>query len=306
MSGGIKEKQQMDNQTKQTQKSFNEKWTKNSNLALEATISEGSTVFNWILNRNGFANLTEFKAFLSGKKRILDGGCGNGRVTKLLRMHSNPETTEVVGIDFSSHEVAKENLKNESNLKVQFGNLREDLSSLGLFDFIYCQEVLHHTGDARSSFKNLCQILEPNGEIAIYVYKEKAPIREFTDDFIRDKISALSYEDSMKACRQITELSKTLTELEVSFDSPAVDVLDIPAGNYSIQRFLYHFFMKCFWNNEFSFEDNAVINYDWYHPQDCTRHSIEEVELWFAENNIKINHKFVDFYGITVKGMKVK
>jgi SAM-dependent methyltransferase len=101
----------MDSQEQQTQKSFNEKWTKNSNLALEATISEQSEIFKWILSRNGFQNSKELAQYLSSKKRILDAGCGNGRVTKLLRLHSNPETTEVVGIDFSSHLVATENLQ---------------------------------------------------------------------------------------------------------------------------------------------------------------------------------------------------
>jgi hypothetical protein len=58
-----------------------------------------------------------------------------------------------------------------------------------------------------------------------------------------------------------------------------------------------------FWNNEFSFEDNAVINYDWYHPQDCTRHTIEEGREWFTQNGLNITHESVDFYGITVKGI---
>ena len=167
-------------------------------------------------------------------------------------------------------------------------NLREPIEGIGTFDFIYCQEVLHHTGDAKESFDNLVKILEPNGEIAIYVYKQKAPIREYTDDFVREKIKGLSYEDSMKACRQITELGKALHDLKVKIQIPQVDILGIEAGEYDLQRFIYHHFAKIFWNDEFKFEDNAVINYDWYHPQDCTRHTLDEVSTWFESNNLKI------------------
>lgn len=287
----------------QTNKSFGDKWKNNPSLAMELTSSENSEVFKWIINRNGFNTKQAFEDYLSGKKRILDAGCGNGRVTKLLRMLS-PVSSEVVGADFSSWEVAAENLKDEPNLNVYHADLRGELSHLGTFDFIYCQEVLHHTGDARASFGNLCNILEPGGDIAIYVYKLKAPVREFTDDFIRDKIKNLSYDQSMALCKQITELGKTLTELDVEFDCPEVQLLDIPAGRYTVQRFLYHFFMKCFWNAEMSFDDNTVVNYDWYHPDDCTRHTLPEVRTWFEENNLKIVQEHVDFYGITIRGTK--
>jgi len=188
------------------------------------------------------------------------------------------------------------------NVHFEKRNLQDDLSSLGKFDFIYCQEVLHHTGNARKGFSNLVNILDKDGEIAIYVYKQKAPVREFVDDYVRDKIAGMDYETAMKQCRQITELGKALTDQNVKLKIPAVDILEIPAGEYDLQRFIYHFFSKIFWNTEFNFEDNAVINYDWYHPQDCTRHTIEEVREWFKENNLTINHEFVDFYGITIKG----
>ena len=49
----------------------------------------------------------------------------------------------------------------------------EDLSSLGKFDFIYCQEVLHHTTNPFFAFKNLVNLVAPEGEIAIYVYKKR-------------------------------------------------------------------------------------------------------------------------------------
>jgi hypothetical protein len=81
-----------------------------------------------------------------------------------------------------------------------------------------------------------------------------------------------------------------------------VDILEIEEGEYDLQRFIYHFFMKCFWNPNLTFQENAAINYDWYHPQIATRHRLEEVREWFWQAKLKIVHENVDFYGITVRG----
>ncbi|MEO6683289.1 MAG: class I SAM-dependent methyltransferase [Ginsengibacter sp.] len=285
-----------------TAQSFSDKWHKNTGLAFENTLNPDSETFKWITERNGFKDGEELREFLSSKKRVLDGGCGNGRVTALLRTYSDSKTTEIIGIDLTAADVAEKNLAAYENVKFYKKNLLDNLDDLGKFDFIYCQEVLHHTGNARKGFDNLVQILEPGGEIAIYVYKQKAPAREFVDDYVREKIAGMDYETAMKHCRQITELGKALTDQNVKLKIPEVELLQIPAGEYNLQRFIYHFFAKMFWNDEYNFEDNAVINYDLYHPQDCTRHTIEEVREWFTENGLKINYEHTDFYGITVKG----
>ena len=285
-----------------TAKSFSEKWHKNTDLAFASTLQEGSDIFNWIVGRNGWQDANGMRAFLKGKRRVLDGGCGNGRVTALLRAHSSPEKTEIWGIDLTASDVAAANLEGATNVHFRKANLLDDLTSLGQFDFIYCQEVLHHTDDPARSFSNLCQILAPGGEIAIYVYKLKAPVREYTDDYVRSQISHLPYEEAMRHCAQITQLGKALSELQAKVVVPAVEVLGIEAGEYDVQRLVYHAFAKCFWNPELSVEANDVINYDWYHPQTATRHTLEEVRVWFDRAGLKINHEHVDPYGITVRG----
>ena len=93
-------------------------------------------------------------------------------------------------------------------------DITSDLSDLGKFDFIYCQEVLHHLKDPYKGFNNLCKLLDNNGEIAIYVYKKKAPVREFTDDFIREKLHHCHMKNQRKLCNKITELGKILSETE--------------------------------------------------------------------------------------------
>ena len=289
----------------QTATSFRDKWEQNKDLAFVETLREGSDIFQWILSRNGFNSPDELSTYLNSKKRILDGGCGNGRVTALLHRYSSTDA-ELVGIDLTAAHVAQENLLGLDRVSVFSKDLLGDLSSLGLFDFIYCQEVLHHTSDPKAAFLNLCNQLAPNGEIAIYVYKQKAPIREYVDDFVRDKISSLPYDQAIVAMKEVTEFGKVLTELKTKVTVPNVNVLGIEAGEYDIQRLFYHFFVKCFWAPSLKEDENVAINYDWYHPQLCTRHTLPEVESWFDEAKLGIVHRCVDHYGITIRGIKSK
>lgn len=287
-----------------TERSFRDKWERNQGLAFAETLDAGHEIHRWILQRNGFAEKADLSAYLTSKTRILDAGCGNGRVTALLRECSSPERTKIVAIDLVAAEVARQNLSGYRNIEVREGDLLGDLLSLGRFDFIYCQEVLHHTADPQQAFMNVCSMLAPGGEIAIYVYKRKAPVREFVDDYVRGQIAPLNYEEAIKACRDITELGRVLAELNCKVQVPGVPVLKIEAGEYDLQRFIYHFFMKCFWNPSLSYDENVAINYDWYHPQRCSRHTPDEIRQWFQRAGLTVIQEHVDFYGITMRGRR--
>jgi len=289
-----------------TLETFKDKWENNSQLAFEETLREGSDIFGWILKRNGFETPDELREYLKNKTRILDAGCGNGRVTALLRRYA-PQTAEIVGIDLVSSEIARQNLEAQQlsyNVVILKRDLLGDLGDLGKFNFVYCQEVLHHIPEPERGFQNLCKLLSPGGEIAIYVYKRKAPIREFVDDYVREKVSCLPYAEALQVCKEITELGRVLSQTEISIRVPKVEVLEIEEGVYDLQRFIYHFFMKCFWNPNLTFQENAAINYDWYHPQIATRHTIEEVKEWFMQEDLSILHEHIDYYGITVRGKR--
>lgn len=287
----------------QTSRSFRDKWTNNPSLAFTETLREGSDIFTWILGRNGFHTPEAFAAWLAPRPRVLDAGCGNGRVTALLRKYA-PVDTAIVGIDLTAADVARENLADLHNVSVATKDLLGDLTDLGEFDLIYCQEVLHHTSDPKAAFLNLCQRLASGGEIAIYVYKLKAPLREHADDYIREKILGLEYEEAIAAMKGVTLLGKALSELNAKVTVPDVEVLGIDAGEYDVQRLIYHFFLKCFWNPSLSLDENVAINYDWYHPQLCSRHTLGEVESWFDAAGLRIVHRHVDPYGITVRGQR--
>lgn len=291
------------NDPQQTSKSFREKWQNNPDLAFAETLREGSDIFRWITTRNGFATAEAFRQWLAPRRRILDAGCGNGRVTALLRKYAH-EDADIVGIDLTAADVARANLEGQPRVSVFAKDLLADLGNLGQFDLIYCQEVLHHTASPRQAFLNLTGLLSPNGEIAIYVYKVKAPLREYADDYVRERVSRLPYDAALEAMKEITAFGKALSELNSRVTVPDVKVLGIEAGEYDVQRLMYHFFLKCFWNPDLDFDANAAINYDWYHPQLSTRHTPEEVASWFDAAGLNIIHRVVDHYGITMRGAR--
>ena len=296
-------KKELNQEKEQTATSFSDKWINNKKLIFKDTLDENSQIHKWILSRNGWKDKEQLSKHLKTKKRILDAGCGNGRVTALLQILA-PLNSKIVGIDLTSVEVARNNLKDLENIDIYKKDLLEDLSDLGKFDYIYCQEVLHHTENPLQAFLNLCNLLEENGEIGIYVYKKKAPVREFTDENIREKLSKLPYEESIKVCEQITTLGESLSKLDTKINVPDIPILEITAGEYDIQRFFYHFFMKCFYNPNLTFQECNAINYDWYHPQICYKYTKDEIEKWFNQAGLKIIHSHVDHYGITMQGKR--
>jgi SAM-dependent methyltransferase len=286
-----------------TARTFADKWSRNPELALELTLDEGSEIAQWILTRNGWGSGEGLAAYLSRHRRILDAGCGNGRVTALLQKHA-PADCEIVAVDLTAADVARENLAELPNVTVDHADVLADLSEFGSFDFVYCQEVLQHTSDPKGGLANLASRLAPGGEIAIYVYGRKPPVREFTDEYLRDRVSALSYEEAMEVSRKIAELGRALAEVGATVRVPAIEQLGIEEGEYDVQRLIYHFFMKCFWNDQLDAEGNAVVNYDWYHPQISSTHTPEEVRGWFAEADLDVVQEHTDHYGITMRGAR--
>lgn len=288
----------------QTQQSFGAKWTTASDYQVGGVDSFDTDTLTWIYSRNGFSSLTEFGEYLAQFPTILDAGCGNGRILGLMR-DLVPDTTELYGFDLAAADVARKNLGPDVS-GVFFADLTDQktLDLVPRTKFIYCQEVLHHTSNPALSFRNLANHLLPGGELAIYVYRQKAPIREFTDDYVRHQIENLSYEEAMKIATEFSQLGRTLADLDVEFDCPPVRALGISGGRYTIQMFLYHFFVKCYWNRELPLEHNDMINFDWYHPSLCSRHTMEEVLAWYGNNNLQVIHTLEDEYGITVRGTK--
>ena len=283
----------------QTKKAFADKWENNPQFGHLDVFNPASEITEWILKRNGWENYEALSKFLKGQSAILDAGCGNGRITALFAKLA-PDS-QITGFDINPN-VAQINLASSSNTSIEFHDLMK--SNGRKFDFIYSQEVLHHVADPVIAFNHLVDSLNPKGTIAIYVYKKKAPIREYTDEFIRRELRELDYESAIRLMKQISQFGASLSKIENELQIDSVDLLGIPSGSYTVQRIFYHFFFKCFWNEGLSDAENDTVNFDWYSPQIAAKYTIEEVVAWFNVRDLEVTHRFEDEYGITIHGIK--
>ena len=293
--------QALEDAAKETQKSFSGKWKRIPNFGHEASSRE--MYVRWYLERYGFNTLDALRTFLGDKKFILDAGTGLGRDTVLYAENSD---AEVFGIDLSeSIDFANEHAGHLPNAHLIQADLTRLPFQRRFFDFIASDQVLHHTPDTESSFKNLTHYLSPGAQIAAYVYKKKGPIREFADDFLRAHYTEATEEECYEFSRAITGLGKALTDLKIEFEVPEdIPALEIKAGKHNLQRFIYWNVLKCYWNDALDLETNIMTNFDWYHPRYAHRHTAEEVRRWCAEEKLEIVNFDVVESGISVRARK--
>jgi len=257
----------------------------------------------WFIERFDWKSFKNFKNFLKDKNFILDAGTGIGNSAHLLSMHEN---STVFGIDASgSIEFAYKKYGKLNNIHFLQADLRQLPFKKSFFDYIQSDQVLHHTKNTETSYKYLTKFLKKGGSIAIYVYNKKAPIREFSDDFLRSITTKMSVKECIDFSKDMAILGKSLSALKKKITIPRnIPTLKIKAGTYNVQRFIYWYFLKCFWADDNDFERSVGVNFDWYYPKYAYRHTPLEVKKWFKDVKIKINNFKEVESGISVVGKK--
>jgi SAM-dependent methyltransferase len=257
----------------------------------------------WMLEKYFDSDLAGPQRLLgSSTRRILDAGCGSGGSAMLLfgdllREHS------YVGVDVSDAiEVARARFR-ERGLPGEFH--RHDLNaipeSLGSFDVIFSEGVLHHTDSVRDSLVNLACRLKTGGHILFYIYARKGPIREFTDDYVRRWLGGLDNEDAWEALKPLTLLGKQLGELEVEIQvQEDIPFLGISKGRYDLQRFFYYSICKAYYRPGYSIDEMNHINFDWFRPSNCHRHDPTEVRRFCLDAGLAIERLHTEESGITI------
>ena len=258
----------------------------------------------WFLDRFGWGNFSNFRTFLQKCEYILDAGTGVGNSAHLFSTNKN---SLVFAID-ASESVVFANKKYGHILNIHFiqADIRQLPFEKNFFDFICSDQVLHHTKDTKTSFTYLTKFLRKKGTISIYIYKKKGPIREFSDDYIRKIMVNKSEKECLQFSEDMAKLGKVLSKLKKKIKIiNNIPVLDIKAGTYDVQRFIYLNFLKCWWSDDVPFSQSIATNYDWYFPKFAFRHTPEELKLWFKQTKIKITHFQEIESGMSASGKKL-
>lgn len=288
----------------QTQTAFSFKWSLRNTFDSEASLTR---MRNWLFERYGHPHQYTWLRETAGTKPIvLDAGCGAG-FSGMEYFGPVWNHIHYIGVDISSAVDVALQRAHEKKYEAIF--IQVDLNHIPFrnqsLDVIFSEGVLHHTDNTEKSFSALIPLLKKGGRIMFYVYKKKGPIREFTDDYIREKLQKLSPEDAWKALEPLTSLGVTLGKMKIqlTLDKP-IDILEIPAGSWDLQRFFYWHIAKMYYRDDLSFDELNHINFDWYYPKNAHRHTPEEVRTWCANHNLEIERENIQESGITIIARK--
>jgi ubiquinone/menaquinone biosynthesis C-methylase UbiE len=299
--GILRAKTIMTKEQEQTEKVFGFKWHKRDTFESDASIN---MMNQWCNQR--YLPATHWLPERREGYTVLDAGCG-ACYTGLEYFRPILNRVRYIGADISDAvNVAKIRME-EATANAAF--LQCDLVCLplpnGSIDAIFSEGVLHHTNSTQGAILSLAPLLKSGGLFMFYVYRRKGPIREFTDDFIREKMQRMTPEEGWKSLESITKLGKILGDLDVEIDIPErIEFLDIEAGKINLQRFFYWNVLKCFYRPEYSLDEMNHVNFDWYAPKNAFRQSPEEVRAWCGEAGLDIVHEQIEEAGITVVARK--
>ncbi len=292
---------------RQTSAAFSYKWKRRDTYE-SPTIRRRAR--EWLLQRYCADDPDRLAAWLNeggARKLILDAGCGSG-YSALLFFGDLLHQHDYLGVDISDAvEVAASRFAEQGYPADFLQRSLDDLDFIsdGSFDMIFSEGVLHHTDSTERSLVYLARKLREGGRFLFYVYRRKGPISEFTDDHIREAIRGLSEEEAWEALKPLTRLGKALGELGVTLDVPDhIPYLGIRKGKIDLQRFFYWHVCKAYHHEEYTEDQLNHINFDWYRPRNCHRHSPDEVRSFCAEAGLRIEQMNVQEAGITVVAVK--
>ncbi len=288
----------------QTRDAFGFKWAKRDTYDSPASRQR---MAEWLLERYGFASLDAWASHFEGLGRVLDVGCGSGLSSGTWLASAGWTGKGMwVGVDVSTAvDVARARLGAIANTHFVQADALDLPFADGTFNGVFSEGVLHHTPSTRAALLSAARVLASGGEFSFYVYRKKGPAREFTDDFVRDRLSGLGDEEAWEVMRGFTRLAQALASVRATVDVPeAVPLLGIAAGPQDVQRFVYWNFAKLYWNDAMSFEENVHVNFDWYRPVYAHRHTADEVRAWCAEASLDITRFDEQESGYTVIARK--
>jgi tRNA (cmo5U34)-methyltransferase len=137
-------------------------------------------------------------------KRILDIGCGDGRLMALAKL-ARPQA-KGIAIDFSPVmvETARKRFANDPDIEVVEHDLAEPLPGLGSFDAVVSCFAIHHLNDSRKEelYREVFEALEPCG-IFCNLEHVSSPTPELHAAFYEAIRTPLEQEDPSNQCASV-------------------------------------------------------------------------------------------------------
>ncbi|MFH0834128.1 MAG: methyltransferase domain-containing protein [Patescibacteria group bacterium] len=190
---------------------------------------------SWDASRQNAWGEFEFAKDLLRSKKILDAGCGNGRLNFWLK--ANKFSGAYFGVDSSKKLIALAK-KNFPYQKFTICDLRELTPEISrgltgkLPDAVFCIAVLHHlenSADQKKALQNLYDSLRPGGKIFLTTWNLWQP--RFWKYFFRQKLRELEIPFAGKSARRVYAFTKS--ELRELFASAGFQKIKIFYARHS-------------------------------------------------------------------------
>lgn len=301
--GILREEAILSERQSQTADVFSYKWRRGDTFD---TSSMMSLTKEWLGDKYGEVATAPWWSEYGSEPLVVDVGCG-AALSALELFGARLEAVRYLGVDVSDAVEAAAARFEARGLLAAF--LQADLSHIplgeGTVDVLFSEGVLHHTDSTEDAVKHLSRLLKPGGRFLFYVYRQKAPVREFTDDLVRERLHGLSPEEAWAAVMPLTRLGKALGDLDAIVDVPEdIPILGIPAGRVKVQRLIYWYFCKAFFRADLSIHELNHINFDWYAPRNAHRQTPEQVRAWCQDANLRVEREHLQESGITIVAQK--
>jgi ubiquinone/menaquinone biosynthesis C-methylase UbiE len=218
----------------------------------------GLTELEW--KKSILARLDIQEEDLKGKL-VLDLGCGHGIHSALLAKMG----ARVVGIDITDGFYPREKSL-DSSLRERLNFVRGDIFNFplkdGLFDYVWCSGVLHHTPDTEKAFQKVSNVVKKGGKFCLFVYRKNAKQYRINTFF-----------------RKITvHLPETLLLMLCYVGAPIFTLIKYILNKTNRGFRVYE--KRSLRENALSLHDTLSPPYAWHHDE-------EEVLDWFTDNDFE-------------------
>lgn len=100
------------------------------------------------------------------RRRILDVGCGEGRLLELLRQHGHPEW-KIIGLEFDEHAIQSCRRKGFEIHAVRVEDFAEQSSEQKSYDTVIMLQLIEHVEDPSLLCRRVYSLLKPGGAFII-------------------------------------------------------------------------------------------------------------------------------------------
>ena len=239
------------------------------------TFHEGGFEPDTVFGRRIDEDVAQFYEVFGGSAqldgaRILDAGCGSGKLTAELA--ARHPTATVVGVDINPAiaEVYAAS-RRLPNLHIVHGSIFELPFPNGSFGIVWCNGVIHHTGNTRGAFDGLTRVVRAGGQLFVWVYQRKfSPLVALRMVLLPLGLTRWRHEFLYRLCQAIS----VPTWL-------AVQVLRVVNGTKVAQRHTHARILT----RKRGYRELTLTWFDVLSPKFRDTYTEDELRSWFRDSN---------------------